>query len=66
MCLVRLPGRRCQARNHSHRTLDTAVHRPCPYQLHHHHCSLDKFSFVPPLVIFFDASQVNLPVYIGA
>ena len=47
MCLVRLPGRRRQVRNHGHRTLNIAVHHPYLCQLHHHRCSLDKFSLCP-------------------
>jgi len=47
MCLVLFHGRRHQVRNHGRRTLDIDVHRPYLYQLHHHHCSLDKFSCVP-------------------
>jgi hypothetical protein len=42
-----LPGRRRhQVRNHGHRTLGIAVHRPCLFQPHHHRCSLDRFSCV--------------------
>ena len=42
-----LPGRRRhQVRNHGHRTLGIAVHRPCLFPPHHHRCSLDRFSCV--------------------
>ena len=34
-------------RNHCHRTLDIAVHRPSLFQRHHHRCSLDTFSCSP-------------------
>jgi hypothetical protein len=47
MYLVHFPGRRFQVRNRDHRTLNIAVHRPYLCQLHHHHCSLDKFSLCP-------------------
>ncbi len=48
--LLLLPSRRRhQVRNHSHRTLGIAVHRPCLFQRHHHRCSLDKFSCVHPI-----------------
>ena len=40
-------GRRRQVRNHGHRTLGIAVHRPCLFQRHHHRCSLDRFSCAP-------------------
>jgi hypothetical protein len=45
--LLLLPGH-CphQVRNHSHRTLGIAVHRPCLFRRHHHRCSLDRFSWV--------------------
>ena len=47
LCLLLLPGRRRhQVRNHSHRTLGIAVHRPCLFQRHRHRCSLDRFSCV--------------------
>ena len=47
LCLLLLPGRRRhQVRNHGHRTLGIAVHRPCLFQRHRHRCSLDRFSCV--------------------
>ena len=48
LCVLLLPGRRRhQVRNHGHRTLGIAVHRPCLFQRHHHRCSLDRFSCAP-------------------
>jgi hypothetical protein len=47
LCVLLLPGRRRhQVRNHCHRTLGIAVHRPCLFRRHHHRCSLDRFSRV--------------------
>jgi hypothetical protein len=48
MFLLLLHGRRRrQVRNHCHRTLGIAVHRPCLFHRHHHRCSLDRFSCAP-------------------
>ena len=59
-------GRRRQVRNHDHRTLGIAVHRPCLFQRHHHRCSLDRFSCVRPMgcyrtpaIIFVGALRVG-------
>jgi hypothetical protein len=47
LCLLILLGRARQVRNHGHRTLGIAVHRPCLFQRHHHRCNLDRFSCAP-------------------
>ena len=59
-------GRRRQVRNHGHRTLGIAVHRPCLFQRHHHRCSLDRFSCVrlmgwyhTPAIIFVGALRIG-------